>query len=134
MVNLGEELRRLRKSLRKTQGEFGQMLGAPQATISKWERGVQKPSAEHINRLSRLLGLPIAELLGGRAEQEERGFGEMKQTQFEPEPPQADIGKTPPQVKGAHPLFGIWKGKVTLLPDYDYTQPADPDWGKVYDD
>jgi hypothetical protein len=23
-----------------------------------------------------------------------------------------------------HPLFGIWKGKVTLLPDHDYTKPA----------
>ena len=27
-----------------------------------------------------------------------------------------------------HPLFGIWKGKVTLLPGYDYTKPAfDPE-------
>jgi hypothetical protein len=23
-----------------------------------------------------------------------------------------------------HPLFGIWHGKVTLLPDYDYSKPA----------
>jgi hypothetical protein len=27
-----------------------------------------------------------------------------------------------------HPLFGIWEGKVTLVPGYDYTKPAfDPD-------
>ena len=27
-----------------------------------------------------------------------------------------------------HPLFGVWKGKVTLLPGYDYTKPAfEPD-------
>lgn len=24
----------------------------------------------------------------------------------------------------SHPLFGIWAGKVTLLPDTDYTKPA----------
>ena len=24
----------------------------------------------------------------------------------------------------AHPLFGIWEGKVTLVPGYDYTKPA----------
>ncbi len=24
----------------------------------------------------------------------------------------------------SHPLFGIWAGKVTLLPDFDYTKPA----------
>lgn len=35
---------------------------------------------------------------------------------------------------GRHPAFGVWKGKVTPLPDYDYTQPADPDWGKAYED
>src|SRR5262249_26906653 len=27
-----------------------------------------------------------------------------------------------------HPLFGIWKGKGTLVPGYDYTRPAfEPD-------
>jgi hypothetical protein len=27
-----------------------------------------------------------------------------------------------------HPLFGIWKGRVKLVPGYDYTRPAfDPD-------
>ncbi|MCX7303139.1 MAG: hypothetical protein NTV73_02200 [Hyphomicrobiales bacterium] len=30
--------------------------------------------------------------------------------------------------KPDHPLFGIWKGRVTLVADYDYTQPAfEPD-------
>lgn len=29
-----------------------------------------------------------------------------------------------------HPLFGILKGKFTLAPGTDLTQPADPDWGK----
>lgn len=24
----------------------------------------------------------------------------------------------------SHPLFGVWVGKVTLLPDVDYTKPA----------
>lgn len=35
---------------------------------------------------------------------------------------------------GADPLFGCMAGTLTLLPDVDYTAPADPDWGKVYDD
>lgn len=44
------------------------------------------------------------------------------------EPAQAALaeGDTPQD----HPLFGIWKGKVKLLPGYDYTQPAfEPDDG-----
>jgi transcriptional regulator with XRE-family HTH domain len=36
--------------------------------------------------------------------------------------------------RGADPLFGCMTGTLTLLPDVDYTAPADPDWGKVYDD
>ena len=36
--------------------------------------------------------------------------------------------------RGADPLFGCMAGTLTLLPDYDYTAPADPDWGKVNDD
>jgi transcriptional regulator with XRE-family HTH domain len=36
--------------------------------------------------------------------------------------------------RGADPLFGCMAGTLTLLPDIDYTAPADPDWGNVYDD
>jgi hypothetical protein len=64
------------------------------------------------------------------------GFGEMEQSPYKPatgEKPQLK-----PAVGGKanarHPIWGVWKGLVTLDPDYDYTQPADPDWGKVYED
>jgi hypothetical protein len=44
------------------------------------------------------------------------------------EPPQADYDVmpdvTPSTSAPMHPLFGIWEGKVTLVPGYDYTQPA----------
>lgn len=66
-------------------------------------------------------------------ERSAEGFSEMAQAKFkqqetsEPEHPSGAEHKR-------HPAFGVWKGKVTLLPDYDYTQPADPDWGKVYED
>lgn len=33
-----------------------------------------------------------------------------------------------------HPAYGALKGMITLLPDVDYTEPADPEWGKVYED
>jgi hypothetical protein len=32
------------------------------------------------------------------------------------------------------PIFGCMKGTLTLLPNVDLTEPADPDWGKVYED
>jgi hypothetical protein len=41
----------------------------------------------------------------------------------------------PPQIRKGerHPLFGALKGMVTVAPGVDLTEPADPDWGKVYD-
>lgn len=44
---------------------------------------------------------------------------------------ETDLGVAP---TGRDPLFGCMKGTLKLLPDVDYTQPADPEWGKVYDD
>jgi hypothetical protein len=32
-----------------------------------------------------------------------------------------------------HPLFGALKGSVRVPPEVDLTEPADPDWGKVYE-
>ena len=32
------------------------------------------------------------------------------------------------------PIFGCMKGTMTIPPDLDLTAPADPDWGKVYQD
>lgn len=32
-----------------------------------------------------------------------------------------------------HSLFGCLKGTLTIMPGVDLTRPADPDWGKVYD-
>jgi hypothetical protein len=46
-----------------------------------------------------------------------------------PSPPLAPTGKKP----GRHPAFGALKGLIRVPPGVDLTEPADPDWGKVYD-
>jgi hypothetical protein len=51
---------------------------------------------------------------GGRGEQGRTGMSE---------PAQADY-RAARQEGRTHPLFGIWVGKVTLVPGYDYTKPA----------
>lgn len=38
------------------------------------------------------------------------------------------------KLTGVDALFGSMRGTLKILPDVDYTQPADPKWGKVYDD
>lgn len=139
MTDFRVKLRGFRRANGMTQGELGAELGVPQTTISKWENGQQRPSAEHAEKLSQRIGIPVVELLdleiqaGPEAEQN-RGFAEMKQAGFDEAPPgtsAVDSGKSKKPAR--HPAWGVWKGLVTLDPNYDYTQPADPDWGKVYD-
>jgi hypothetical protein len=46
----------------------------------------------------------------------------------------AEASPPPPTKKGErHPLFGALKGLVRIPPGVDLTEPADPDWGKVYE-
>ena len=41
---------------------------------------------------------------------------------------------SPPAKKGGHhPIFGALKGLVRVAPGVDLTEPADPEWGKVYE-
>lgn len=44
--------------------------------------------------------------------------------------------KAPPGAKTGerHPLFGALKEVTIIPPGVDLTEPADPDWGKVYED
>jgi hypothetical protein len=37
-------------------------------------------------------------------------------------------------IKNRHPAFGAMKGLTRIMPGTDLTQPADPDWGKVWDE
>jgi hypothetical protein len=39
----------------------------------------------------------------------------------------------PAEKGGRHPIFGALKGLARVAPRVDLTEPADPDWGKVYE-
>jgi hypothetical protein len=60
---------------------------------------------------------------------EERGFSEMTQSTYHaPESPPAG-----PRKLRRHPAFGSLKGTTIVLPGVDLTEPADPEWARVYD-
>jgi hypothetical protein len=51
------------------------------------------------------------------------------------------LGKSPKTRRGKqirrgerHPLFGALKDVTLIPPGVDLTEPADPDWGKVYEE
>ncbi len=45
----------------------------------------------------------------------------------------AEKPSTPTKKGERHPVFGALKGSVHVPEDVDLTEPADPDWGKVYE-
>ena len=48
--------------------------------------------------------------------------------------PDAPAPKSKPAPKpGLPPFYGALKGLIQIAPGVDLTEPADPDWGKVYD-
>ncbi len=49
-----QEIKELRKKLKFTQVEFGGILGVDVITVSRWERGEQRPRSGHIRKMERL--------------------------------------------------------------------------------
>ncbi len=62
----GEFLADLRKSKGLTQSELGELIGAGDKTISKWERGINVPDVIMLNKLAKVLDISIHEILNGK--------------------------------------------------------------------
>jgi len=56
-------LKHERQGRRLSQAQLGRDANIPQPMISQIERGVLVPSSEQLERLSKVLGVPSAELL-----------------------------------------------------------------------
>lgn len=46
---------------------------------------------------------------------------------------QAAATPSSPAKRGRHPIFGALKGQIRVAPGIDLTEPADPEWGRVYE-
>ena len=54
MVDKDNDVKKLRKALMLDQQEFADKMVVHRETVSKWERGIQKPKAVHMRRMARL--------------------------------------------------------------------------------
>ena len=121
------------------------------SAVSRMLKGERKMSADEQDRISTFLGIDLAEI-AARRRGDQVGFGESKQAVYDgggaKAAPvkmftEADIiykdGKRYMETEAGEllelsPIFGCMKGTMTIPDDLDLTAPADPDWGKVYDD
>ena len=62
-MNIGEHIKRLRKTKGWSQKDLGDRVGVLQTHVSKWENGM-KPSAPYLPRIASALNVPISDLVG----------------------------------------------------------------------
>jgi transcriptional regulator with XRE-family HTH domain len=114
------------------------------SALSRTLNGERRMQVDEIRKIAEIFGQPVSEVwahLGSPMSRQNAGDtghspGLMEgQVDFEMATDMNGNSEeyiVPP--RDADPLFGCMAGTLTLLPDVDYTAPADPDWGKVYDD
>lgn len=64
MVEIGENIKKLRKAKRMTQKEVANQLNVTPQTISKWERNISYPDLDMLVKLSQLFYISTDALLG----------------------------------------------------------------------
>ena len=65
LVDLGKNLRQIRKERRLTQQQLADLLDVQQRVISRWETGVAKPHLNHIVQLAKVLEVSLDRLVFG---------------------------------------------------------------------
>jgi transcriptional regulator with XRE-family HTH domain len=136
--------------------DMARFMGLDPSAVSRMLSGERKMSAEEQDQIADYLGLPLEEVAAHRRG-DASGFAEKKQAGYEgggtgpvlPEEPPVKMfteddviykdGKRWMELEDGtlievHPAWGCMKGTLTIMPGVDLTAPADPDWGKVYDD
>ena len=63
-LNIGENIRRLRRGMDMTQEQLADKLGVAYQSVSRWENGTTYPDMEFLPALSRIFGVTVDELLG----------------------------------------------------------------------
>ena len=63
-MDIGNNLREIRQSLKITQADLSRMAGIKQPTISAIENGINKPAIETLLLISQALGCTVSDLVG----------------------------------------------------------------------
>jgi transcriptional regulator with XRE-family HTH domain len=135
-----QQLQQEGRSLR----DMARALGMDASAVSRMLRGERKMSADEQDGIATYLGLSLGEV-AMRRRGEIPGFGEQAQEALN-----MDVGGAgdharkrsdtdlAADVEKPGSLFerirSKMAGTVTVMPGVDLTEPADPEWARVYDD
>lgn len=89
-LNIGENIRRLRRGLDMTQEQLADKLGVAYQSVSRWENGTTYPDMEFLPALAGIFGVTVDELIGmeenKKKEQIEEGFERYRELCYSDEP------------------------------------------------
>lgn len=133
----GKQLDLWLRAAGSNRSQLAKALERNRSAITNLIKGARRLQLDEAPTIAQHAGVPLDAVFAwaglGMTGNKEGALEEMKQSEFS----QDRSAPLPTEKEGKpkrHPAWGIWKGRVTLLPDVDYTQPADPEWGKVYED
>ena len=66
-MNIGHNLKKIRKSKRLTQEKLSEITQISMASIQRYESGKRQPNIQTINKIAEALGVPVSEILGSNA-------------------------------------------------------------------
>ena len=75
-LNIGENIRRLRRGMDMTQEQLADKLGVAYQSVSRWENGTTYPDMELLPALSGIFGVTVDELLGCEDSRRQELLGE----------------------------------------------------------
>ena len=64
-MDIGTQIKRLRKERKYTQAHLAELLGTKPTTVASWEQGRNKPLMDKVQKMSIIFGVPISEIIGG---------------------------------------------------------------------
>ncbi len=119
--------------------DLARFLDLDPSSVSRMLRGERKMSAEEQDGIAAYLGVPLGQI-ASRRRGDADGFAERGQEPLVMDAlvPEAREGGSARWLDDGLSFYervrGCMKGTITVAPGVDLTEPADPEWAKVYDD
>lgn len=64
-MDIGKQIKRLRKERKYTQAHLAELLGTKPTTVASWEQGRNKPLMDKVQKMAIIFNVPISEIVGG---------------------------------------------------------------------
>ncbi len=62
-MNIGTQIKKLRKEHHYTQAHLAELLGTKPTTVASWEQGRNKPLMDKVQKMAIIFGVPISEIV-----------------------------------------------------------------------